>query len=108
MSEKTNEPKANEVETLLVLKQHRARPFGKKEAERFLPGDKYQQSGLDKLQVLGTGYCTRDLKAEVPENPKRKAPKPGQEKYNDPYKVLLEQNQKMLEILTQLVADKKK
>lgn len=66
-------PKTNEVEEVLVLKQHRAKPSGAAAAKIFYPGDKYKISGLDKLEVL-SGLCTRDLKAEVPENPKRKAP----------------------------------
>lgn len=94
---------ANKVETLLVLKQHRAKPVGETTSKRFLPGDKYQQSGVEKIEVIARGLATTDLKADVPDNPKRKAPKSP--KYpKDPMLVLIEQVTKLTESMDSLVA----
>jgi len=100
-------PAAKEVETLLVLKQHRAKPFGSSEARLFIPGEQYKQSGLDKLQVLGTGYVTRNLKADVPVNPKRVAPKKGEEKYANPVDVLSAKIDKLVDSIGDLIKNKK-
>ena len=101
-------PEVKEVETLLVLKQHRASPFGETTAKLFFPGDKYKQNGLDKLQVLGTGYCTRNLDTKVPENTKRKAPKPGEEKFANPMDALSTKIDKLVDVVEKLIGDKKK
>lgn len=103
-----SEIKVDKVETLLVLAQHRAKAFGEQTSKRYLPGDKYKQSGLDKLEVLGTGRCTRDLDAKVPSNPKRKKPEKGKESYLNPVEVLSAKIDKLVDVIAQLVTDKKK
>lgn len=103
--------KLNEPEKLLVLRQHRARPHGSKEARRFLPGETYVQTGLDKWQVIGTGYATLDLDAKVPENKKRKAPSPEEAKIKNmsPANFMMEilkQNQEILNTLASALKKK--
>lgn len=100
-------PATDDVETLLVLHQHRAKPFGSRIAKQFIPGEKYQQSGLDKLQVLGTGHCTRNLSASVPQNVKRVAPKKGEEKYANPVDALSLKIDKLADAIADLVKSKK-
>lgn len=101
----------NEPEKLLVLVQHRARPHGSKDARRFLPGETYVQSGLDKAQVIMTGYATLDLDAKVPENRKRKAPTAEEAKIKNMSQAdfmmeMLRQNQQMLEAIVSIVKKK--
>ena len=99
-------PKASEVETLLVLQQHKAKPFGENKLQRFLPGDKYKQAGLDKLEVIGSGKCTRDLKAEVPVNLKRNAPKPGEEMFTNPVEKLSAKIDALVDVVNKLINKK--
>jgi len=96
-------PRVDEVEEVLVLKQHRAKPSGALIAKIFYPGEKYKISGLDKLEVLA-GNCTRDLKAVVPDNAKRKAPKTGDEKFVDPVTKLSAKLDKLLDLVEKLLS----
>lgn len=107
MNEEKKVPKIQEVELLLVLKQHRAKPHSKLVAKRFLPGDKYDQNGLDKLEVLAGAnpYCTRDLKAKVPTNGKRTAPA-NPEAIKDPMGVLIEAVTALTKVVSKLVPAK--
>lgn len=106
MSEDKKAPAMNVVEPLLVLKQHRAKPHGKDKARRFLPGDKYEQGGMDKLEVLARKLCTRDLKAKVPDSLKRTAPKNPQA-IKDPMGVLIETVTALTDAVSSLVPAKK-
>lgn len=101
-------PAVDEVEQLLVLQQHRAKPAGTTKMKRFVPGDKYQQSGLDKLEVIGTGKCTRDLKADVPKNSKRIAPGKGFESYLNPVEKLCTKIDDLIDALGGKLAPKTK
>lgn len=102
--EKIKTPAQDVVEELLVLRQHRARPAGKLLAKRFMPGDEYEQVGLDKLEVLAGNepYCTRDLKAAVPKSLKRTAPKNPQA-IKDPMGVLIETVTALTKAVSKLV-----
>lgn len=100
----TKVPKADEVEELLVLKQGRLRAVGERDLKKYLPGAKIKMVGLDKLDALGQGKVTRNLKADVPENTKRKAPKPGEEKFTDPVTKLSEKIDQLIESNQQLIA----
>lgn len=95
-------------EPLLALKAHRTIPSGETIARAVKPGEVYKQSGIAKVEAIAHGLATLDLKAKVPVNDKREAPEKGKEKYRNPYELLAEQNAKILELLTQLLADKKK
>lgn len=90
-------PPTSQAEELLVLVQHRAKPLGSTEMKRFLPGQTYKQSGLDKLEVIGSGKATRDLNAKLPVSTKRKAPKDGPKK--DPVTALSEKIDKLIDLL---------
>ena len=50
---------------LLVLKQHRAKPYHEDVCRLFMPGEKYMQNSMDKLQVILTGMCTLDLRCSA-------------------------------------------
>lgn len=63
--------KLNEVEEVLVLRQHNARPEFEKFVRRFFPGEKYKISGLAKAEGIMYGYTTTDLNAKIPESRKR-------------------------------------
>lgn len=108
MSEEKKTPAQDVVEPLRVLRQHRAKPAGKLVAERFMPGDKYDQSGLDKLEVLAGDkpYCSRDPKAELPKSLKRTAPE-NPKAIKDPMGVLIETVTALTEAVHQLVPAKK-
>jgi len=71
-----NPADANKIETVLILKQTRIKPLGEEKSRRALPGEKYQISGIDKIELLARGLATLDLKAELPESKKKQAPKP--------------------------------
>ena len=107
MEQKKN-PAQDVVEKLLVLRQHRAKPAGKLLAERFMPGDKYEQKDLDKLEVLAGNepYCTRDLNAKVPVSLKRTAPKNPQAT-KDPMGVLIETVTALTQAVSRLVPAKR-
>ena len=104
MSDEVKIPKVDETETLLVVKQGKLKAVGSREVKRFMPGQKIQMVGLDKIDALGQGKVTRDLKAEVPENSKRKAPKAGEEKFADPVTRLSEKIDQLIESNQQLIA----
>lgn len=71
-----NPAEANKIETVLILKQTRVRAIGAEKSVRALPGDKFQVSGMDKIELLARGLATLDLKAELPESKKKAAPAP--------------------------------
>jgi len=96
----TKVPKVGEVETLLVLQQHRAKPHGSTEMKKFKPGDKYKQAGIDKLEVLGSGKCTRDLDAKV-QNKRRKAPEKGEESFASPVDKLAAKIDQLIDLMTE-------
>lgn len=104
MSE-TKTPRVDEVEEVLVLKQHRAKPVGALVAKTFYPGEKYKISGLDKLEVLANS-CTRDLKAVVPVNPKRKEPEAGTEINADPVSQLAKKLDALIDLLKPILQKK--
>ena len=101
--------KLSDPEEVLVLRQHRAKPHQSDVCKLFFPGEKYIQRGMDKAQVLMTGMCTLDLNAKVPENTKRKAPLPGEEKHlNTPDQLLSKKIDKLIDTINDLVLNKKK
>lgn len=106
VNEENKTPGIEEVEELLVLVQHQAKPHGATKMKRFFPSDKYKQNGIDKLEVLGSKKCTRDLKAKVPENSKRKAPK-NPTTVTDPIAALTEQVTRLVEAVEILVSAKR-
>lgn len=71
MVERIDPKEAAKVEELLSLKPHRAKPSGELIVRRILAGEKYKQSGIEKVEAVAYGFATRDLKAEVPQNSKR-------------------------------------
>ncbi len=106
VNEENKTPGVEEVEELLVLVQHQAKPYGATKMKRFFPGNKYKQNGIDKLEVLGSKKCTRNLKANVPGNSKRKAPK-NPKTITDPIAALIEQVTRLVEVVEKLVSAKK-
>lgn len=98
--------KISQPEKLLVLKPHRAKPVGALAAKKFKPGETYEQSGIEKVEVVIRGLATRDLKAEVPENEKRIAPVKGKERFKPAYELLAEQNAQIISLLTELLKKK--
>lgn len=71
MVEKIDPKEVAKVEELLALKPHNAKPSGELVVRRIKAGEKYKQSGLEKVEAVSYGFATRDLKAQVPENKKR-------------------------------------
>lgn len=71
MVEKIDPKEVAKVETLLALKPHNAKPAGELLVRRIKPGEKYKQSGLEKVEAVAYEFATRNLEAKVPENKKR-------------------------------------
>ena len=63
--------KLNEVEEVLCLRQHNAKPHHEDKVRRFLPGEKYKVAGLEKAEGIMYGFTTLDLNAEIPVSKKR-------------------------------------
>ena len=70
-----NPAEANKVETVLILKQCRVKPVNEEKSRRALPGEKYQVSGMDKVELLARGLATLDMKAEIPASTKKTHPR---------------------------------
>jgi len=93
-------PAVDEVEKLLVIKQGRLKPANTSKIKKCFPGDTISMVGMDKLDALGQGKVTRDLKGKVPENGKRKAPNPQEVEFaQNPNKVLAEALIKLTSVL---------
>lgn len=94
----------NEVESLLVLRQHHAKPWGETKTRRAMPGEIYKQAGIEKAELILHGQCSLDLNAKIPKSNKRVAPKPGEEKYITPagFYELRQLQKKVTELTTQL------
>lgn len=104
---KVDYSKLKDVETLLVLKQHRAKAVNERQAKAYFPGDKYLQEGLDKAEVIARDLATTNLKAEVPANPKRKKTTAGREMFRDPVQVLSEKIDKLIDVIAEQQGKKK-
>lgn len=63
--------KLNEIEEVLVLRQHRGLAHGELIPKRYSPGEKYKVSGLNKAEGIMYGYTTLDLNAKIPVSKKR-------------------------------------
>lgn len=63
--------KLNELEEVLVLRPHYAKPEFEQSVRRMEPGEKYRVKGLDKAEAIMSGFVTLDLKAKIPKTNKR-------------------------------------
>lgn len=63
--------KLNELEEVLVLRPHYAKPEFEEKVRRMEPGEKYRVKGLDKAEAIMSGFVTLDLKAKIPKTNKR-------------------------------------
>lgn len=63
--------KLNELEEVLVLRPHYAKPEFEEKVRRMEPGEKYKVKGLDKAEAIMSGFVTLDLKAKIPKTNKR-------------------------------------
>lgn len=96
--------KLNEIEEVLVLRQHRAKAHGEQLMKRFSPGEKYKTSGLNKAEGIMYGYTTLDLNAKIPESKKRSLKDAEQsKKYLAAGKDAFAKMQKQIDDLTAIV-----
>ena len=103
MVERIDPKEAAKVEELLSLKPHRAKPSGELIVRRVLPGEKYKQSGIEKVEAVAYGFATRDLKAEVPVSPKRTTEQANKNSKVKPlHQLITEQNDAIVSALEKL------
>lgn len=63
--------KINDVEEVLVLRQHSSKPHHEETFKRFMPGEKYKVAGLQKAEAIMSGLVSLDLNAKLPVTKKR-------------------------------------
>lgn len=103
MVEKIDPKEVAKVETLLALKPHNAKPSGELVVRRIKPGEKYKQSGLEKVEAVAYGFATRDLEAKVPENKKRTVESAKKQSQIKPlHQLISEQNEAIVSALEKL------
>ncbi|MBK8609067.1 MAG: hypothetical protein IPL84_03770 [Chitinophagaceae bacterium] len=100
MVEKIDPKEVAKVEMLLALKPHNAKPAGELIVRRIKPGEKYKQSGLEKVEAVSYGFATRNLEAKVPENKKRTVESAAKIKAIKPlHQLITEQNEAIVSAL---------
>jgi len=101
--------KAAKIEELITLKQHRAKPVGEFVSKRFLPGDSYKQSGIEKIEVLARGLAAvkADFKGTIEKGKDRVAPKNPQLVLN-PIVALVEAVTKLVNKMDEFIELKKR
>jgi len=68
---KFDKSRLNTIEEVLVLYPHYAKADGEKFIKKYKPGETYRVGGLQKAEIILTGWATLDLQAELPKLNKR-------------------------------------